>query len=141
MLSLGRANHAWVLASYASRLIVSLNYHEISDPSQEDEEVKSVLYWCYYVDRTLSALLIRPPSLPSLQVSPTDLVRADTSVPYTPLVRVILDLAQIQDQLLDISLNGKHRSAGQVLAHCQGLQERMCIIYTNLQAVSDALPL
>lgn len=138
--SLGRANHAWVLCSYASRLIVSLNYHETSDPSTGDEDVKSALYWCYYLDRTLSTLLIRPPSLPNLQVSPTDLVRVETSVPYTPLIRIIIDLSQIQDQLLDISLHGKRRSAGQILAHCQGLQERMCIIYTNLQAVRESHP-
>ncbi|KAI9035338.1 Zn(II)2Cys6 transcription factor [Aspergillus affinis] len=140
MQSLGRANHSWVLTSYAARLIVSLNYHDISDPSNGEEEVKSSLYWCYYVDRTLSALLIRPPSLPNLQVSPTDLVRMDTSVPYTPLIRIIIDLSQIQDQLLDISLHGKHRSSSQVLAHCQGLQERMCIIHNNLQAGRDSIP-
>ncbi|KAK1141518.1 hypothetical protein N8T08_008930 [Aspergillus melleus] len=64
----------------------------------------------------------------------------DTSVPYTPLIRIIIDLAQIQDQLLDISLNGKHRSPSQVLAHCQGLQERMCIIHNNLQAGRDSTP-
>lgn len=46
---LGNMSQAWVLNSYAARLIVALNYHDVQprncDPDLE-EEINSSVYWC-----------------------------------------------------------------------------------------------
>ncbi|THC94216.1 hypothetical protein EYZ11_006315 [Aspergillus tanneri] len=130
---LGKMNQAWVLNSYAARLVVSLNYYDIISTRQVDEEICSAFIWCYFLDKTLSALLIRPPSLPKTQIAPTDLLRKDTALVYSPLIRILLDLSTVQGELLDISL-GKHEGSHQVLATCQALQDRMGGISAYLES-------
>lgn len=139
MQHLGRLNQCWVLTSYAARQIVSLNYHMISRvPANSDleQDVYSVVYWCYYLDRTLSSLLGRPTSLPNLDVSPTDLIVLEPSSPYDTLLRVILDLAQVQGSIPSC---GKIVSNSRTLEMCQLLESRMQSILPRLQSVRAPL--
>lgn len=131
----GNMSQAWVLNSYAARQIVTLKYHEIRGPlerNDSNEEIESSLYWCYYLDRTLSALLRRPVSLPQPLMSPVDLIVPDKSLPHMPLIRILLELAQVQGELLDC---GKASTTREVLANHSKLQERMESIKANLQSV------
>lgn len=133
---LGNMSQAWILNSYAARLITALDYHEICNPlgnSDLDEEIRSAVYWCFYLDRTLSTLLYRPLSLPEPRIPPTNLISANESLPYISLIRILLDLAQIQGELLDC---GKAESTFQIIANHSKLQERMGIIHSRLQSVS-----
>lgn len=133
---LGNMSHCWILNSYAARLIVALDYHEVRNPignSELDEEIHSAVYWCFYLDRTLSTLLCRPMSLPEPPIPPTYLVSDNQSLPYIPLVRILLELAQIQGELLDC---GKAGDTRQILASHSILQERMEAIHSRLESVS-----
>lgn len=132
----GNMSQSWVLTSYAARQIVALKYHEIHGPierSDQNEEIQSSLYWCYYLDRTLSALLLRPLSLPEPLISPADLIVPDRSLLHMPLIRIILELSQIQGDLLSC---GKADDTRQILANHSRLQERMDTIKSSLNAVS-----
>lgn len=135
---LGNMSQAWVLNSYAARLIASLNYHKFQsrkcDPDLE-EEINSSVYWCFYHDRTLSSLLHRPPSLPELSSLASDLVCWNNSLPHMPLIRILVDLAQVQG---DLSSSCKASDTRQILDNHSKLQERMSSIYTSLQSVSAA---
>nr|XP_001395405.2 hypothetical protein ANI_1_1662104 [Aspergillus niger CBS 513.88] len=106
----GRMDQCWVLNSYAARLIVALNYHEIDHLTPDNEEILSAVFWCYYLDRTLSSLFIRPMSLPEPCMPLDQMLRKDESMAYGTVVEIISDLAQVQGELLDLSLNGKRRT-------------------------------
>ncbi|EAU29690.1 predicted protein [Aspergillus terreus NIH2624] len=143
MQKLGKMNQSWVLNSYAARLIVSLNYHEVdgfTPDSGMNEEIHSSLWGCYYLDRTLSYLFVRPPSLPELRVPPSQLVHADTTLLYGPLIGIILDLAQVQGELLDLLLNGQRKFAAEVSAKYENIQARMSKIYSDLHSRRSSLP-
>jgi hypothetical protein len=133
---LGNMSQSWILNSYAARLIVALDYHASENPlgnSDLDEEIRSAVYWCFYLDRTLSSLLYRPLSLPELRISPTSLINHDQSLPHIPLIRILLDLAQIQGELLGCGKTGDTR---QIIANHSRLQDRMEVIHSQLEAVS-----
>ncbi|RDH36195.1 hypothetical protein BDQ94DRAFT_185379 [Aspergillus welwitschiae] len=143
MQHLGRLNQCWILTSYAARQIASLNYHKIRRiPAHSDLELEvySVVYWCYYLDRTLSSLLGWPPSLPDLEVSPTDLIVLDPCSPYDTLLHVLLDLAQVQGKLHGISSCAKNVSNSQALETCQLLESRMQSILREMPSSRDSLP-
>ncbi|KAJ6134903.1 transcriptional regulator family: Fungal Specific TF [Penicillium capsulatum] len=141
MQHLGHMSHAWLLVSYAARLLTALNYHDICGPVQNydtNEEAYNCLYWCYYLDRTLSALLHRPLSLPALQISPADLISPGATMPHLPLIRVIMNLAQVQGELLNC---GKVTSTRQeALSYHASLQDRMASIHGSLEASRSSVP-
>lgn len=133
---LGNMSQSWILNSYAARLITALGYHEIRNPvgnSSLDEEIHSAVCWCFYLDRTLSTLLYRPLSLPEPRISPTNLITVDQSLPHIPLIRILLDLAQVQGELLNCGMADNTR---QIIANHSRLQERMEAIYSKIQSVS-----
>ncbi|KAJ5983496.1 transcriptional regulator family: Fungal Specific TF [Penicillium waksmanii] len=135
----GNMSQAWIMNSYAARQIVALKYHETRSPvsrSDPNEDIQSSLYWCYYLDRTLSALLLRPLSLPEPLISPADLIVPNKSQPHLPLIRILMELAQVQGDLLSC---GKADSTRQILANHSKLQERMDVIKSSLQATRESV--
>ncbi|KAJ5341707.1 hypothetical protein N7541_010831 [Penicillium brevicompactum] len=143
MQHLGRPHQCWLFISYAARQITALNYHKIrgiSNSSDSEQEIHNVVYWCFYLDRTLSYLLCRPPSLPDLEVSPTDLIVLEPSSPYDVLLRVLLDLAQVQGRLHSVSCGGSNQSKSQSLETCQILELRMQSLLTTLELSRDSYP-
>ncbi|KAL4756333.1 Zn(II)2Cys6 transcription factor [Aspergillus foveolatus] len=104
----GDMSRSWTLTAFASRTLVSLNYHTIdkyisSDRSMQD--IYGTLYLCYYLDKILSVLLLRPPSLPKLKIKPADLVCLESQFPLSACVKVMVCLGQIQEGVLDILFN------------------------------------
>lgn len=139
MQQLGDVKQCWTLNSYAAQQIVALGYDRIrSIParSQIEEEIHSAVYWCYYMDRTISALLLRRTALPDLNVSPTELIASIQQSPYDPLIRILLDFAQIQGHLLAFSSHLKRADSRYILDTCNFIEERMHIISNDLQSVS-----
>ncbi|KAK6819076.1 hypothetical protein RU639_008111 [Aspergillus parasiticus] len=134
-------SQCWLLNSYAARQIISLNYHKPCPPSQSgcNDEIQSAVYWCYYLDRTTSALLIRHPSLPELHAPPTDFITTNMSSPYNRLLFVLLDLAKVQGTLLDITLNDSDKSRSRIFDIFQGVQERMDRVYSSLQETRSTI--
>lgn len=141
MQHLGKPNQCWLFISYAARQITALNYHKsrrLSTDPDTEQEIHSVVYWCYYLDRTLSSLLCRPPSLPDLEVPPSELIVLDSLSPYNSLLRVLLDLAQVQGKLHAISCGGLNQSKTQALETCQLLESRMQAILPTLESVCSS---
>ncbi|KAL2834700.1 hypothetical protein BJY01DRAFT_224144 [Aspergillus pseudoustus] len=139
---MGRFNQCWMFTSYAALQITSLNYHKISKvPATTDQEqqIHSAVYWCYYFDRTLSSLLYRPPSLPNLDVPLTDLIVLDPASPLEIFIPILVDLAQIQGELHTILYDITSLPSSQVLDICQRLESRMQSILPTLQANRDSL--
>ncbi|KAI2895203.1 transcriptional regulator family: Fungal Specific TF [Aspergillus niger] len=135
----GRMDQCWVLNSYAARLIVALNYHEIDHLTPDNEEILSAVFWCYYLDRTLSSLFIRPMSLPEPCMPLDQMLRKDESMAYGTVVEIISDLAQVQGELLDLSLNGKRRYATEISARCEYLRSRMHGIHIKMEAAGHSI--
>lgn len=143
MQHLGDVKQCWTLNSYAAQQIVALGYDRIRNVparSQAEEEIHSAIYWCYYLDRTVSALLVRPTALPNLNVSPTQLITPMQQSPYDPLIRIILDLAQIQGHLLAFSSDLKRADSRYVLDTCNMIEESMHSISQDLRTVSFLVP-
>lgn len=143
MQQLGDVKQCWTLNSYAAQQIVALGYDRIRNipaRSQAEEEIHSAVYWCYYLDRTVSALLVRPTALPNLNVSPTELIASMQQSPYDPLIRVLLDLAQIQGHLLAFSSDLKRADSRYILDTCNMIEERMHRISQDLRTSRESLP-
>ncbi|KAE8372264.1 hypothetical protein BDV26DRAFT_286095 [Aspergillus bertholletiae] len=135
-------SQCWLLNSYAARQIISLNYHRPCyppSPSGCNDEIQSALYWCFYLDRTTSALLMRHPSLLELPAPPTGFTSSNPSSPYNKLLFVLLDLAKVQGTLLDITLNDGDKSRSRIFEIFQGVQERMDRVYSSLQETRGAI--
>ena len=101
----GDMSRSWTLTAYASRTLVSLNYQSMGPITLWDETKRDIygsLYTCYYLDKMLSVLLLRPPSLPKLKLKPTDLVQLNPHLPLSASVKVMVEFAQIQEVVLDI---------------------------------------
>lgn len=101
----GDMSRSWTLVAFASRTLVSLNYHSIDSITLNDETKRDIygsLYTCYYLDKMLSVLLLRPPSLPKLKIKPTDLVYLDSQLPLSASIKTMVEFAQIQEGVLDI---------------------------------------
>lgn len=104
----GDMSRSWTLTAFASRTLVSLNYHTINQRAPSDramQDIYGALYVCYYLDKILSVLLLRPPSLPKLKAKPADLVPLETRLPLSACVKVMVCLGQIQEGVLDILFN------------------------------------
>lgn len=101
----GDMSRSWTLTAFAARTLVSLNYHTIDKRAPSDGELQDVygaIYICYYLDKILSVLLLRPPSLPRLKVKPADLVHLEPRLPLSACVKVMVCFGQIQEGILDI---------------------------------------
>lgn len=143
MQQLGDVKQCWTLNSYAAQQIVALGYDRIRNipaRSQAEEEIHSAVYWCYYLDRTVSALLVRPTALPNLNVSPTELIASMQQSAYDPLIRILLDLAQIQGHLLAFSSDLKRADSRYILDTCNVIEERMHRISQDLRTVRFLVP-
>ncbi|KUL86856.1 hypothetical protein ZTR_05281 [Talaromyces verruculosus] len=104
----GDMSRSWTLTAFAARTLVSLNYHTIDKRAPSDGELPDVygaIYICYYLDKILSVLLLRPPSLPRLRVKPADLVHLEPRLPLSACVKVMVCFGQIQEGILDIFFN------------------------------------
>ncbi|PWY89625.1 hypothetical protein BO94DRAFT_565393 [Aspergillus sclerotioniger CBS 115572] len=102
----GNPTRGWTLTAFASQLLVTMNYHTIREDtpvrSQEDEDARQCLFSCFYLDKMLSMLLLRPPSLPRLKINPSILVPLDDGVPLGMIVKTVVELAQVQEAALEL---------------------------------------
>ncbi|KAJ5246540.1 transcriptional regulator family: Fungal Specific TF [Penicillium chermesinum] len=133
---LGNMGQSWVFTSYAARLIISMNYHEIKSadlPLAHEEEIKGCIFCCYYLDRTLGSLFHRPLSLPEPRLSVTELASVFSNDLHATLMPVVLDLARVQGELLKCC---KLADRGAKLAHQSNLNDQMVEIFPRLHCVS-----
>lgn len=135
---LGNMSRCWMFTALASRVIVSLNYHNVTDvhPGSEIEEsIHACVYTCYYFDKTLSLLLLRPPSLPDLKVSPTQLIHIDPDLPTAPMIKGIVEYSELKSALLNILLDTKNIEGTAKAALLSDLVARAHTIHSDMQQV------
>lgn len=135
---LGNMSRSWMFNALASRIIVALNYHSITDPVPHDEmeeDIHACVYTCYYFDKTLSVLLLRPPSLPDLKVDPTKLIHMDPDLPTTPMIAGIVEFAHIKNTLVDILLDSKKMGDMDKANVLSNLVTRAHTVHSDLEIV------
>ncbi|CAI7572907.1 unnamed protein product [Penicillium palitans] len=134
---LGNMTRSWMLTAQASMIIVSLNYHNITDPcprTEIEENIHSCVFTCYYFDKTLSLLLFRPPSLPDLKVRPTQLIHLDPDVPTSAMIKGIVEYAELKSDLLNVLLDTKKAIGDTEKANIlSDLVARAHIIHSSMQ--------
>lgn len=134
----GDMSRSWTLTAFASRTLVSLNYHTIDTDLPFDgtkQDIYGALYSCYYLDKMLSVLLLRPPSLPKLRVKPADLVHLDPQLPLSASLKTMVEFAQIQEGVLDILLS--HRDKNDQSVVIDKLLRDTYDIHTSIEKVSS----
>ncbi|KAJ5668381.1 uncharacterized protein N7477_006951 [Penicillium maclennaniae] len=107
---LGNMSWCWMFTATASRILVALNYHNITDTeprNDEEDDIHACVYTCYYFDKTLSLLLLRPQSLPDLKVDPAQLIHMDPELPTTPMITAIVKFSHLKNTLVNILLDTK----------------------------------
>lgn len=100
---LGNMPQSWMMTSFAARTITLLNHHvHTSDTfSEQTDEMKLSTTWCFYLDKVLSALFQKPPSLPKLGFDSVTLTQWGTF----PLVfQFMVEMASIMDRALELQL-------------------------------------
>jgi hypothetical protein len=127
-----------MFTALASRIIVSLSYHNITDtePRNEvEEDIHASVYTCYYFDKTLSLLLLRPPSLPDLKVEPAQLIHVDPELPTSAMIVGIVEYSHLKHTLLNVLLDTKVMRDVEKANILSNLVERAHSIHSNLQMV------
>jgi hypothetical protein len=104
---IGNPTSCWELIAQASRCLVALGYHTITDtePKDElDEEIHAAVAWCSQFDSVMSLLLLRPRCLPSLNVKVSSLLKPDPSNPMSIFEIFAMELIPIHYKILDLTL-------------------------------------
>ncbi|KAJ5555013.1 hypothetical protein N7535_007455 [Penicillium sp. DV-2018c] len=136
----GNMSRCWMLTALASRMIVALNYHNITTvlPRTEIEEnICACVYTCYHFDKTLSLLLLRPPSLPDLKVRPVQLIHMDPDIPTSSMVKGMVEYSELKNELLDILLDTKAIGDAEKANILSDLVARAHAIHSNMQTVRE----
>lgn len=122
---LGDASQAWILTSYASRVMVALGYHNLTaealKENEHSDEIRHCLYYGYYLDKALSMLLVRPPSLPDLNLEPVSLIELDPTEPLKTKMRILLKLSHVQDGVLLLLVKGDNLTEAEASASIPAL--------------------
>lgn len=137
----GNMTRSWMLTAQASMMIISLNYHNITDPiprTEIEENIHACVYTCYYFDKSLSLLLLRPPSLSDLKVRPTQLIHLDPDVPTSGMIKGIIEFSELENDLLNVLLDTKKTIGDTEKANMlSDLVARAHIIHSSMQMVRE----
>ncbi|BAE62609.1 unnamed protein product [Aspergillus oryzae RIB40] len=140
MQTLGDTTQAWTLTAFASRLVVALGYHSVDarmlEECDRNHEIRRCIRWCYYYDKVLSMLLVRPPSLPALSVEPASLLLPRQADPLDMKGNILIKLAHVLDGALSVLTPGDGIPDNQALGaitrlevELQDIWEELCEIY------------
>lgn len=102
---LGNMSYSWNLTAFASRMLMALNLHAVETADELDDQTQASLYWCYYLDKVLSCLFVRQPSLPKLRIDPASMIPVNFANPLQTTVKIMVEMAKIQEEVLDMQLN------------------------------------
>jgi hypothetical protein len=136
---IGNPASCWELIAHASRTIVALGYHNIVDPQPRcelDEEIHAVVAWCAQFDSVMSLLLLRPRSLPPLNVRPSSLMRPDPTNPMSIFEILAMELVPVYNKILDLTLDmNAKRPIPSLKDEVAWLRSRMADIFALMQKV------
>ncbi|OQE35437.1 hypothetical protein PENCOP_c013G06853 [Penicillium coprophilum] len=112
---IGNVSRSWSLTAFAARVLVSLNSHTVEARrllrTELVEDFDLCLYWCYYLDKVLSALFARQPSLPKLYFDPVSLIPLDSGNPLQKTVKIMVEMAKVQEGILDMQISRAENGA------------------------------
>ncbi|KAF2001763.1 hypothetical protein P154DRAFT_432372 [Amniculicola lignicola CBS 123094] len=135
----GDPNACWSLTAVACRTMMALGYHNIRDTTplnDLDEEIYAAVAWCIHFDRCMSFLLVRPPTLPSLDFTPAPLIRTNPRNILGDPVLLMMEMAPVQEKILELTLKSafKKPRVGVVLKEeVDSLRVEMSNIYARLE--------
>ncbi|KAF2125846.1 putative Zn(II)2Cys6 transcription factor-like protein [Dothidotthia symphoricarpi CBS 119687] len=133
----GNPASCWELIAHASRTIVALGYHTISEtePKNElDEEILAVIAWCAQFDSCMSLLLLRPRSLPPLHIKVSSLIKADPSNPMSIFEIIAMEMVPVHDKILELTLEStRKKMTTPLLEGVVWLREQMSDIYELME--------
>ncbi|CAG8401221.1 unnamed protein product [Penicillium salamii] len=128
---IGNMSRSWSLTAFAARILVSLNSHTAVSrrllQAELNEDHGSCLYWCYYLDKVLSALFARQPSLPKLDFDPASLAPRGSSNPLQKIVVIMIEMAKVQEGILDMQLKRAEKGIAENLQVESLLQTADCL--------------
>lgn len=140
----GNSAACWDLTAHASRTLVALGHHNMGnlDPSlspDERIEINAAVAWCYHFDRLMSLLLLRPPSLPPLDIAPSSLVQHDPRNPMSIFAKIMLDMVPIHERILGLTLEGvskqRTRLVDFVASSVESLKDAMLELHATMDEV------
>ncbi|GKZ78305.1 hypothetical protein AnigIFM56816_001863 [Aspergillus niger] len=133
----GYPTRSWMLTAFASQILVAMNYHTIRDDTpvrcQEDQDARFCLFSCFYLDKMLGMLLLRPPSLPRLRINPVSLIPLEDGTPLSMIVKTMIEFAQIQEVAMEV-VHGKHG-----LSDASDPDITLCTIIQNLISLRSVI--
>ena len=115
---MGNPASCWELTAHASRTIVALGYHSITedDTTHEfSEEIATVVAWCSQFDSCMSLLLLRPRSLPPLHVKASRLLQLDATNPMTIFEIMAMEMIPVHDKILELTLESAAQRSSSIL--------------------------
>lgn len=115
---LGNCSSCAELIASASRVIVALGYHHITNtvPKNDFEtEIYAAVAHCAQLDSIMSLLLLRPRSLPALEVKVSELLQADPSNPMSVFEIAALKMVPVHNKILDLTLESSTKRSPTVL--------------------------
>lgn len=136
----GEMFQSWRLTAFAARNMVSLNYHTTTktvSSTEEEHDIHMAIVTCYYLDKSLSVLHLRPPSLPMLKIKPAELVCVDPLIPLSAIMKAVVEFAQVQESAIDIILKNHNLDDRSHAAVIERLTQDMFKVRAGLQEVRE----
>jgi hypothetical protein len=135
----GNPASCWELTAYASRTLVALGYHTITSneaKDEYDEEIQAAVAWCAQFDSCMSLLLLRPRSLPHLNIKVASLIKTNPLNVLSVFEVIAMEMVPIHDKILDLTLDAASKKPGVALkAEVAWLRKQMSDIYNLMQRV------
>ncbi|GIJ87077.1 hypothetical protein Asppvi_005979 [Aspergillus pseudoviridinutans] len=143
MAILGDVQGCLTLTVSACRTVVATGYHLVTDTvakTDEDEEARLCIVWCYHFDKAMSMLLRRPPVLPKLRASVLDLVGHSPREPMAVVFKLFTELAQVQESAMELHFSHNHGSdEGWLISEIGILRNQMNRIHNSIRELSDSI--
>lgn len=136
----GNPASCWELTAHASRTIVALGYHNITSSEAKDEydeEIQAAVAWCSQFDSCMSLLLLRPRSLPPMNIKMSSLIKANPLNPMSVFEIIAMEMIPVHDKILEMTLDPSSKKLGASLKEeVAWLRKQMSDIYNLMQRVS-----
>lgn len=135
----GNPASCWELTAHASRTLVALGYHTITSgeaKDEYDEEIRAAVAWCSQFDSCMSLLLLRPKSLPPMNIRISSLIKADPLNPLSVFEVIAMEMTPVHDKILELTLESAPKKSGAPLKEeVARLRKQMSDIYIMMQQV------
>lgn len=134
----GNPASCWELTAHASRTLVALGYHNVTNMeaiNEYDEEIQAAIAWCSHFDSCMSLLLLRPRSLPPMNIKISSLIKPNPLNPMTIFEMITMEMLPIHNKILDLTLDSTKKAQAPLKEEVAQLRNQMADIYNLMQRV------